>query len=63
MPKLLTEKQAADLLGKSPHTLAEWRCSKRYPLPYVKLGGSVRYSESDVLAFIAQGRKEPVEAR
>jgi hypothetical protein len=30
-----------------------WRCTKRYPIPYVKIGRSVKYRRSDLLAFIA----------
>ena len=56
--KLLTETQAAELLGVSPTTLATWRCRRRYSLPFVKLGGgrAVRYIESDVIAFGRSGR-------
>ncbi len=51
-PRLLNTAEAATILGTAPQTLVIWRCTKRYPLPYVKIGGSVRYVESDVLAFI-----------
>ena len=51
--KLLTPETVADLLGLTLHTLAVWRCAKRMPLPYVKLGGRVRYRTADVEAFIA----------
>jgi Helix-turn-helix domain len=63
MPKFLSPKQTADLLGKSLQTLASWRCNKRYPLAYIKVGGSVRYDERDVIAFLAQRRFAPREAR
>ena len=42
--ELLTPAQMARLLGVSVGTLAVWRCTKRYPLPYIKVGRSVRYS-------------------
>lgn len=48
---LLTEQQAAELLNIRPGTLACWRVTKRYPLPYVKIGRSVRYRRSDLEAF------------
>ena len=57
MPKFLTPAETAKLLGKTPQTLASWRCNKRYELPYVKLGGNIRYDEKDVLAFIEQSRR------
>jgi predicted DNA-binding transcriptional regulator AlpA len=34
-------------------TLAVWRCTKRYNLPWTKIGRSVRYRLEDVEAFIA----------
>jgi excisionase family DNA binding protein len=49
---LLTEDQAADLLGVRPTTLQVWRCTRRYPLPYVKVGRNVRYRASALQAFI-----------
>jgi hypothetical protein len=51
-PQLLNNAQAADFLGVSPTTLTTWRCTRRYDLPYVKVGGLVRYQEADLLAFI-----------
>lgn len=48
---LLNTKQAAEYLGISPGTLAVWRCEKRYPLPYRKIGKCVRYSLDDLIAF------------
>lgn len=50
---LLTEQQAAEVLCIRPGTLACWRVTKRYPLPYVKIGRSVRYRRSDLEAFAA----------
>ena len=51
--ELLTEAQAAAYLGlKNPKTLAVWRCTKRYPLTYVKYGRTVRYRRKDLEAFI-----------
>lgn len=49
---LLTTQEAAALLDVSPGTLEVWRCTKRYPLPYVKIGRNVRYRKSVLLAFI-----------
>lgn len=54
VPKLLTPDQVADLLGVTPHTLAVWRCQRRYDLPYAKVGRAVRYRASDVADFIAR---------
>ena len=48
---LLKPEQVAERLGVSPTTLATWRCTKRYPLAYVKVGRLVRYRMGDVDAF------------
>ncbi len=52
---LLTPDQVAAELGLSHRTLADWRRTKRAALPYVKVGGRVRYRRTDVAAFIARG--------
>ena len=51
-PQLLDNSQAAEFLGVSPTTLTTWRCTQRYDLPYVKIGGCVRYDEADLIKFI-----------
>ena len=48
---LLTPQDVANRLGVSTTTLSTWRCTKRYPLPYVKVGRLVRYRLGDVEAF------------
>lgn len=50
---LLTEVQAAEVLGLRPTTLQIWRTTKRYPLPYIKVGRLVRYRESALRDFLA----------
>ncbi|WP_423820704.1 helix-turn-helix domain-containing protein [Salinisphaera sp. SPP-AMP-43] len=50
--RLLTPNQVAELLGVTVHTLAVWRCTKRYPLTFLKIGSRVRYRQADVDAFI-----------
>ncbi len=49
---LLTPEQAAQLLGVTPGTLAVWRCTGRYDLPFVKVGSLVRYSPGAIERFI-----------
>jgi hypothetical protein len=56
---MLTQEEAADLLSISPATLATWRCTGRYDLPFVRIGRAIRYLEADVLAFINKRRHEP----
>ena len=52
MTHLLTPEDVADLLGVAVATLAIWRCTGRYDLPYVKSGRLVRYRLADVEAFV-----------
>jgi excisionase family DNA binding protein len=54
VPRLLTEGEAAAVLGVKPTTLTTWRATGRYPLRFVKCGRLVRYREEDVVAFIKQ---------
>lgn len=49
---LRTPEDAAAFLGVTCHTLAVWRCTGRYSLPYVKIGRRVRYRQSALDAFI-----------
>ncbi len=51
--RLLTTREVAELLDVSPQTLEVWRCTKRYPLTYVKIGRNVRYPSSAIQTFIA----------
>lgn len=52
----LTTREAAAALGIKEQTLHLWRCTRRYDLPYVQLGRSVRYLASDIEQFIARQR-------
>lgn len=49
---LVDERQAATLLGVSPGTLAVWRSTGRYSIPFVKIGRNVRYRKGDLDAWI-----------
>jgi hypothetical protein len=59
LPKsaLLNQAAAATALDVSPGTLAVWRCTGRYPLPFVKVGRKVRYRAGDLLAFLESRAK------
>lgn len=50
---LLDDQQLAEILGVSPKTIANWRCSKRLQIPHIKLLRSVRYREADIAAYLA----------
>jgi Helix-turn-helix domain len=58
IPKLLTAEEAAAAIGVTSGTLAIWRCTRRYPLPWIKAGRKVRYREDDVAAFLDSRRIE-----
>jgi excisionase family DNA binding protein len=45
--------EASAYLGVAVSTLSIWRNTKRYPLPYIKVGRLVRYRKSDLDAFMA----------
>ena len=62
IPKLLSEVETAEALGVSPATLATWRCTGRYALPFTKVGRLVRYREPDVAEFLESRTSRPVDA-
>ena len=45
---LLTREQAAEYLGVKAQTLACWASQKRYNLPFVRVGRSIRYRRVDL---------------
>jgi excisionase family DNA binding protein len=48
-PRLLTRDEAAEFLGVSPQTLANWAHTGRGGLPYVRVSArAVRYRQSDL---------------
>jgi excisionase family DNA binding protein len=60
-PEFLTPEEAAAYLNVQVQTLALWRCTRRYPVPYAKIGRSVRYKRSDLDRFIASRTITPVD--
>lgn len=53
-PMHVDDKQAAEALGVKPTTLAVWRSTGRYKLPYLKVGRLVKYRISDIAEFLAR---------
>lgn len=51
-PNQIDDKQAAAALGVKPSTLAVWRSTGRYDLPFAKVGRLVRYRLADLAKFI-----------
>jgi hypothetical protein len=53
--KLLSEKEAAKFLGLTPGALRTRRARPgKNPIPYVKVGASVRYSEQALRRYVEQ---------
>lgn len=53
-PDLLNSHQAAQYIGVTPGTLEVWRCTKRYQIPFIKVGRLVRYRKSALDIFLDQ---------
>jgi excisionase family DNA binding protein len=51
-PQLLSNDEAADFLGISPGTLVVWRSTKRYTVPFLKVGRKVLYDVDDLVAWL-----------
>lgn len=49
---MLNREDAAKYLGISSSTLANWACTRKFNIPYFRLGKAVRYRKSDLDAFI-----------
>ena len=54
LPVSLDDKLTAEALGVKATTLAVWRSTGRYNLPYIKVGRLVRYRVSDIAEFLAR---------
>jgi excisionase family DNA binding protein len=54
---LLSNTEAANLLKICPETLAVWRSERRYSIPFIKVGRSVRYRLSDLETWL-ESRQE-----
>ncbi|MGO6740060.1 helix-turn-helix domain-containing protein [Rhizobium ruizarguesonis] len=54
---LVSAGQAADYLGISQKTLANWRCSGTRGLQYVQVGSRILYRQRDLDDFILSSRK------
>ncbi|MGA2498393.1 MAG: helix-turn-helix domain-containing protein [Tepidisphaeraceae bacterium] len=53
-PKLLDDPAATEYLGLRPGTLSVWRCTRRYPLPYLRVGRSIKYRVEDLDRFLQE---------
>lgn len=55
---LMSEAQVAEILGKPPRTLRQWRYLGIGPT-YLKVGATVRYRARDVEAWLEAQSQEP----
>lgn len=53
--QLLSPEQLGDLLGVAPKTLANLR-SKGGHIPFIRVGGRIKYRYSDVMAYLEKAR-------
>lgn len=58
LPSDFSTEITSKLLGVKDGTLAVWRCTKRYPLPYYKIGSNVRYPLFGLIKFKLDSLKE-----
>lgn len=58
-PALLTSEEAADYLSLKKNTLVYWRCTKSQQVPYIKVGGRVRYQQKDLDKWLEKQRIAP----
>lgn len=56
---LFNQDQAAEYLGLKPETLATWRSTQRYHLPFIRVGRAVRYRLSDLESFLEERTVRP----
>jgi hypothetical protein len=51
---LMTEAEVSRFLGLRPNTLAHWRLTKLQPLPFIRIGRTIRYRLEEVERFLQQ---------
>ena len=56
---LWTPEETAKYLGLDPDTLAIWRCTKRYGLPYIHVGSRIMYDPVEVRKWQASRTTGP----
>lgn len=53
---LYKRREAAEYLEVSENTLANWAVTKKFGIPYFRVGRSVRYKKSDLEKFVNDGK-------
>jgi excisionase family DNA binding protein len=49
---LFNPKESSEYLGVTEKTLAVWRCTGRYAIPFIKVGRLVKYRKSALDTFL-----------
>lgn len=49
---LFTPSETAEYIGVTEKTLAVWRCTGRYAIPFIKVGRLVKYRKSALDTFL-----------
>lgn len=52
LDRLLSRAEAAEFLGVSKGTLEIWASTKRYNLPFIKIGRLAKYRLTDLQEFV-----------
>lgn len=60
---LLTPEQAAQVLGLSAKSLSTWRSTGRHALPYIRVGGRIRYQRTALDAWLEDRQRTSTAAR
>lgn len=55
---LKTPEATAQFLGVTVETLAVWRSTGRYNIPFIKVGRSIRYRQSDLEKWLDERTRE-----
>lgn len=59
--EILTQEQAAEMLGYSIHTLEDMRAKKKGPVFSRPENGKIFYLKSDLFEWVKNGRKDLTE--
>lgn len=59
---LLTQAEAARLLGTTVGTLNTWRHQGKTLVPYIRWGRRIRYRKCDIEAFLTNNLVPPTES-
>lgn len=54
--EIMSRKEAAKYLGIAESTLANWASTKKYHIPYFRVGRQVKYRRKDLDEFMENNR-------